>query len=150
MTLSQSIKRVAKAHGVKVLTKKHGSIIRVTVLTRCLDSALDAIQALETVEAHGDMMNDTRWYSGISITFRFEVPLIDSDHSLVSEILRSWDGQIKRDLTNTDKVSTEYHIRNEILKRLGRAVGASYLDKYHLWDTLENIRSTKETKEINR
>lgn len=34
-------------------------------------SLLDAIRALDTTEAHGDLLDDTRWYSGTSISIRY-------------------------------------------------------------------------------
>ena len=71
-TIGQVAKALATKAGVKTKVKTQNRFIYVTFLSEPTNELVEQIRSLETVEAHGDSQNDTRWYSGQSIQFRFE------------------------------------------------------------------------------
>lgn len=137
--LTIQLKAVAKSYDVPCSVRSSRGITKVTVKAPCPDSMLEEMKALETSQVHGDIMDDTRWYSGIMVTFRYEFDLPDGAAEKVDAILKKWEMQIKRDKSNCDFMSTKHHIENDIKKELGRAVADVYLNHHSLWARMTNI-----------
>lgn len=115
-TMSNQIKALCRAANVKATSKKYGSTVTVTFLSPAPNSLIEAIRALETVKAHGDLIDDTRWYSGISIQFRY-----------------NWEPSVD-EIAQFEAIKTEYAdhgywFKKAVTDRMGIAAGYNILDK---------------------
>ena len=71
-TISKQAKKLANLAGVKTKIRSSNSFVYVTFLSEPNQELVDSIRALETIEAHGDSLNDTRYYTGESVEFAFQ------------------------------------------------------------------------------
>lgn len=71
MTIAKQIKAMATKAGVKTKVRTQGNVY-VTFLSEPSNELVDRIKALSTQEAHGDLMNDTRWYSGQAVHVSYQ------------------------------------------------------------------------------
>lgn len=121
--LSRQVKKFFTQNGVKTRVKSHYRSIYVTILSQCPDILLDQAKAMETCEAHGDSMNDTRYYTGNSIHFRYDLEVtqeqietaryLDYQYSGVS-----WDGNSRR-----------FHLENKLVEKIGRAATRMIIER---------------------
>lgn len=144
--LTSKLKAVARSYGVPCNVRSNRGITTVTVKAPCPDAMLDEMKALETNKAHGDIMDDTRWYSGQMVTFRFDFALPDGALEKVESIIDQWTLQIKRDKSNSDFMSTKHHIEKDIKAMLGRAVADVWNQHHSLWGRMTNINEKREVK----
>jgi hypothetical protein len=101
----------------------------VTFKTVPSNQLVDKIKALETSEAHGDIMNDTRYYTGTSIQFSYDFTVSDDDLNMARKIKNQWG-----DLSSkpwSDLRSIYWHIEKEIKETLG-VVGKAIMQKYQV------------------
>lgn len=75
ISISKQAKKLANLVGVKTRIKTSGSVY-VTFLSEPTNELVSTILALSTSVAHGDLMDDTRWYSGqaVYIRYQYEIP----------------------------------------------------------------------------
>lgn len=137
--LTKLIKQACKESGINTRIRTERSITTVTFLSPPSDELLDRIKAMETVEAHGDIIDDTRWYSGQSISFRYDFELPDGAEDSAREIMSQWLIQWSRDKSHHDRMSTVYHIENSLRERLGRAVAQAYLDLISVYQVMDYL-----------
>lgn len=121
--LSRQVKKFFTQNGVKTRVKSHYSSIYVTILSSCSDTLLDEAKAMETVEAHGDCQNDTRYYTGVSIHYRYELDLspeqIETARYLDYQYSGpSWDGNSRR-----------HHLHKTLCEKIGTAAAHMVIEK---------------------
>lgn len=120
-TLSNQIKKLAKAFGkVDCKVKTYGKTCTVTFLSRPSSELIAEIKKLDTCEAHGDIMDDTRWFSGIAIQFRYDFPTSEVDQQLFEEI--------KAEVDPKD-FKAVYHFKKKVLNLFGDILGQRFLDQ---------------------
>lgn len=91
--ISLAARALAKAEGVKIKTSKYYRTTTVTFLTQPSLELIEKIKALSTCEAHGDIMDDTRWYSGHSVQVRFEYevsPEVKAEADKLHQEIAAW------------------------------------------------------------
>ena len=121
--LSRQVKKFFTQNGVKTRVKSHHSFINVTILSQCPDRLLEEAKAMETCEAHGSPYDDTRYYSGISIDFRYDLEVtqeqIETARYLDYQYSGpSWDGNSRR-----------HHLENKLVEKIGRAATRMIIEK---------------------
>lgn len=120
-TLSNQIKKLAKAFGkVDCRVKTYGKTCTVTFLSRPSIELVEEIRKLDTCEAHGDLIDDTRWFSGISIQFRYDFPTPEIEQQMFEEMKAEVD---------VKDFKAVYHFKQRTLKLFGPILGQRFLDK---------------------
>jgi hypothetical protein len=114
MTLSREIKKFLNSNGVKNSVTTHHSTITVVVKSHITTELRDAVKNMETVEAHGSIYDDTRWYTGTSIQFRYEFEPTQDEINKAQELFNSWSDNAKE-----DKRSFQYHFTKQLDSELG-------------------------------
>jgi hypothetical protein len=114
--MTKTIKALCKQYGVKNSVRKYSGSIYVTFLSCPNDDLIKAIKALETVEAHGDLMDDTRWYSGTAIHLRYRFEPSPADVGIFEAIKESY-------------AEHSYHFKKAVVEKMGPA-GQNILDNY--------------------
>lgn len=119
-TLSNQIKKLSKAFGkVDCRVKTYGKTCTVTFLSRPSSELLEEIKKLDTCEAHGDIMDDTRWYSGTRIQFKYDFPVSETDQ----EKFEAFKKQV-----NVRDFKDVYHFKKNVLEHFGAILGQRFLD----------------------
>jgi hypothetical protein len=123
--LNKEIKKILKAAGIKNKISSKGSHKWIHVLSNGMtDEVRDQIKALETVKAHGDIMDDTRWYSGISFEFRYDFEATEETKQKAEEIMSQWLESFHGPSVvseNQNKNSIAYHVEKQIAEAVGIA-----------------------------
>lgn len=120
-TLANQIKALARAYGkVSCRVSTYGKTCTVTFTSRPSEELVTEIRKLDTCEAHGDMMDDTRWYSGVRIQFKYAFPVQDHEESRFKEL---------RALVDVKDFKEVYHFKQRVLSELGPFVGQCLLDR---------------------
>lgn len=71
LSMTKQIKALCKKYGVKNSVRSSSGAVYVTFKSCPPLELVQAIEALSTLVAHGDLMNDTRYYTGTSIHVRY-------------------------------------------------------------------------------
>ncbi len=114
--MTKQIKALCKKYGVKNSVKTSGSIVYVTFKSCPPSELVAAIEALSTLEAHGDLMNDTRWYTGTSIHLRYKFEPSPADLGTFEAIKESY-------------AEHSYHFQKAVVEKMGPA-GRNILDNF--------------------
>lgn len=112
--LSAGIKKILRANKVENKVSTYGSTITVKCLSRISQDVCDQIKSMETADAHGDIMDDTRYYTGLSIQFDYSWELTDKEKSLAKEAVDSWS-----DNSKVNRVDFSYHIKKQLNEKYG-------------------------------
>lgn len=123
-SISSRIKKMCHLHGqVKCRVKSMSrTSVYVTFLTVPDQALVDKITAeLDTCQAHGDTMNDTRYYTGTSIDFRYKAPVSDEMVNKYKEIKAKF---------NPMDFNSMYHFRKELEFKFGYPMARNLLDNY--------------------
>lgn len=112
--LTTQIKNALLSMGVANKVSTYGSTITVTALSPMTLAMVETIRAMETVKAHGDIMDDTRWYTGKSIQFRYEWEPTEEEQGTADVLLACWSDDSK-----TDRQSFAYHFTRQCIAELG-------------------------------
>lgn len=119
-TLSNQIKKLAKAFGkVDCRVKTYGKTCTVSFLSRPSQELIEEIKKLDTCEAHGDLMDDTRWYSGTRIQFRYDFPVSEVDQEKFEAMKAA---------VNVRDFKEVYHFKNLTKETFGDILGQRFLD----------------------
>ena len=131
MNLSREIKKLLNQNKVKNSVKTHYRTVYVTIKTPCSMDLIKQVKSMSTEEAHGSIMDDTRYYTGISVSVKFECEVSKETEEKVNEIISSWQPAKS---WGYDFNCTEHHIEKQI-KELGFE-GLNYLDNKYLRNEL--------------
>lgn len=99
-TISQKIKSVLKKVNVSNKVSTYGKTITVKFLSPVSKEIVAMIKEMETIESHGDIMDDTRYYTGLSIQFDFAWEATKEEQEKAVEIFNSWSDESKEDKRN--------------------------------------------------
>ena len=114
-SISKQAKALANRAGVKTSVRSYGNSVRVVFMSEPTQALVDAMDALSTSEAHGDLMNDTRYYTGVSIHFSFNYEIPAETMAQVEAIRAQY-------------AQAGYHFEQAVKAQLG-ARGQAVLDK---------------------
>lgn len=114
-SISSQAKSLANKAGVKTCVRTYHGSLRVTFLSEPSDALVDQIKALSTSEAHGDIQNDTRYYTGMAVyvSFQYEISPISL---------------MQYDALKNSYNEHGYHFRQAVISQLGYR-GQAILDK---------------------
>ena len=114
---SRKIKKFLNDNNVKNKVSTHSGTITVQILSNCSSEIIETAREMNNVVAHGDLMDDTRYYTGFSVQFDYRVEPTDEDVKKAKEIVNNWSED-----TVKDHNGFNYHIRKQLINELG-AVG---------------------------
>lgn len=123
--LSRQIKTFLKSVNVKNSVRTHHSTITVVFKSPVTKEIVEAVKAMETVKAHGSIYDDTRYYTGISIQFRYEFEPTKKEVEKAEEFFNSW-----TDCSKANVPSFRYHFRKQLNDNIG-PVADKILSKYY-------------------
>jgi len=115
---TKEIKKILKEAGVKNSVRNNGNI-SVTIKSLVSDDVLEKIEAFSTLEAHGDLIDDTRFYtgSGIRISFDFE-----PTQEQINQAIKIKESFVAPGESSFDRNSVNYHIKKTMAEKMGRAL----------------------------
>jgi len=128
MTTTQQIKKLLKTENVKNSVRTYGRTIYVTIKSACSNELMEKIRSLDSTEAHGCTYDDTRYYTGTAIAFRFEAPVEETHVQAIEQIISSWATPSKDDHQGMRSIA--WHIEKQV-RALG-FVGLNFLDARNL------------------
>lgn len=124
-TLTNKIKAELRKLKVKNSVSTYNGTVTVTIKSPVSQEILDAVKALETVEAHGCVYDDTRYYTGKSIQFNYNFEATAEEIAKADELYNSWSED-----TRNDRRIFNYHFRKQLLEELG-PVGHVILERVY-------------------
>lgn len=126
--LAKEVKAILTANGIKSSVRSEYRQVYITYLSEVSGAIHEEIKAMETLEAHGDSMNDTRYYTGTSFNFQYEFPANEAAVNKANEIIKNWGGV---ELINSDH-SKGYHANKDILEAVGYPIYRAYMKNAEL------------------
>lgn len=126
--LAKEIKTILTKKGIKASVRSEYRHVYITYKSEVTNAIHEEIKAMETLCAHGDLMNDTRYYTGISLTFKYDFPVNESVVDKANEIIKNWGGL---ELINADH-SKGYHVNKDILEAVGYPAYRAYMNNAEL------------------
>ena len=131
MTLSRQIKKELNKNNVKNSVRTHHGTITVELKSHITAELLEVIKGMETVEAHGSIMDDTRYYTGTSIQFRYEFEPTAEELEKAEKCFQKYSEWDKE--SNQGRNSFNYHFRKELTEELGPSANIILRDVYKVW-----------------
>lgn len=122
---SREIKKYLNQNNIKNKVSTHHGTITVTILSNCSAEILDNVKNMNTLTAHGDLMDDTRYYTGHSVQFDYKFELSEDQEKQGQEIINNWSED-----TQNDRRLFDYHIREDLRNQMG-AAGVLVADKFN-------------------
>lgn len=113
--LAKEVKAFLTKNGIKSSVRSERKTVYITYKTEISNELHDKVVGMQTLEAHGDTMNDTRYYTGVSFTFYYSFDANTASIDTANQIINNWGG-IK--LINGDH-SKGYHANKDIVEAIG-------------------------------
>lgn len=130
--ISKEIRKILREHKIKNTVKTRGLFVYVTLKQKTSNEVLEQVKKLETIESHGDLIDDTRWYCGHGIQFKFDYSPIPEVWAKYEQIIESFY------CLNINAKEVEYHASKKIIEVLGESDGKAILDKVNLYEYYRN------------